>query len=78
MDYGAPMDAGFIQHDPRMDSHNPSIFSARFSAEDSRPRTKITSGRYKTELCRAFQEKGTCKYGEKCQVRASHGGSFQN
>ncbi len=25
--------------------------------------------RYKTELCRAFQDKGTCKYGEKCQVR---------
>jgi hypothetical protein len=25
-------------------------------------------GRYKTELCRAFQDKGVCKYGEKCQV----------
>lgn len=24
--------------------------------------------RYKTELCRAFQDKGVCKYGEKCQV----------
>ena len=24
--------------------------------------------RYKTELCRAFQDKGMCKYGEKCQV----------
>ena len=24
--------------------------------------------RYKTELCRAFQDKGICKYGDKCQV----------
>lgn len=28
--------------------------------------------RYKTELCRAFQDKGVCKYGEKCQF--AHGG----
>lgn len=27
--------------------------------------------RYKTELCRPFQEKGACKYGEKCQF--AHG-----
>ncbi len=27
------------------------------------------AARYKTELCRAFLEKGFCKYGEKCQVR---------
>ncbi len=27
--------------------------------------------RYKTELCRSFQENGTCKYGEKCQF--AHG-----
>lgn len=26
------------------------------------------AARYKTELCRAFLEKGFCKYGEKCQV----------
>ena len=26
--------------------------------------------RYKTELCRAFEEAGHCKYGEKCQVRS--------
>jgi len=24
--------------------------------------------RYKTEICRAWQEKRVCKYGEKCQV----------
>ncbi len=26
------------------------------------------AARYKTELCRAFTEKGLCKYGDKCQV----------
>ena len=29
------------------------------------------SSRYKTELCRAYEEYGTCKYGEKCQF--AHG-----
>ncbi|KAG9264848.1 mRNA decay activator protein ZFP36-like [Astyanax mexicanus] len=29
------------------------------------------SNRYKTELCRSFQEHGTCKYGNKCQF--AHG-----
>nr|1RGO_A Chain A, Butyrate response factor 2 [Homo sapiens] len=29
------------------------------------------STRYKTELCRPFEESGTCKYGEKCQF--AHG-----
>lgn len=28
--------------------------------------------RYKTELCRSFQENGTCKYGEKCQFAHGH------
>eukprot|EP00047_Mylnosiga_fluctuans_P004215 m.233287 g.233287 ORF g.233287 m.233287 type:complete len:542 (+) comp12489_c0_seq1:51-1676(+) len=28
--------------------------------------------RYKTELCRAFQDKGVCKYGEKCQFAHGH------
>ncbi|ESN96280.1 hypothetical protein HELRODRAFT_153596, partial [Helobdella robusta] len=27
--------------------------------------------RYKTELCRSFQERGECKYGNKCQF--AHG-----
>lgn len=30
------------------------------------------SSRYKTELCRPFEESGTCKYGDKCQF--AHGG----
>merc|ERR1719308_636966 len=29
------------------------------------------TSRYKTEMCRPFQENGTCKYGEKCQF--AHG-----
>lgn len=32
---------------------------------------KVSSGRYKTELCRPFDETGECKYGEKCQF--AHG-----
>ncbi|KAK2528751.1 hypothetical protein Q9966_009720 [Columba livia] len=31
----------------------------------------INSTRYKTELCRPFEESGACKYGEKCQF--AHG-----
>ncbi|XP_061601681.1 mRNA decay activator protein ZFP36L2 [Cololabis saira] len=32
---------------------------------------QINSTRYKTELCRPFEENGACKYGEKCQF--AHG-----
>lgn len=32
---------------------------------------KTTSQRYKTELCRSYQETGLCKYAEKCQF--AHG-----
>ena len=31
----------------------------------------LTGSRYKTELCRPFQESGTCKYGDRCQF--AHG-----
>ncbi|XP_061781826.1 uncharacterized protein [Nerophis lumbriciformis] len=31
----------------------------------------LSSNRYKTELCRGFQETGSCKYGSKCQF--AHG-----
>ena len=34
-------------------------------------RNQINSSRYKTELCRPFEENGTCKYGDKCQF--AHG-----
>ena len=37
------------------------------------PTQKTNTSRYKTELCRPFQEYGACKYGEKCQF--AHGKS---
>ncbi|KAF7219802.1 mRNA decay activator protein ZFP36L2 [Nothobranchius furzeri] len=36
-----------------------------------KPGAQINSTRYKTELCRPFEENGSCKYGEKCQF--AHG-----
>lgn len=33
--------------------------------------SQVNSSRYKTELCRPFQENATCKYGDKCQF--AHG-----
>jgi len=50
------------------------------SSQASSPRAPISpqstgsgqqSSRYKTEMCRPFQEHGTCKYGDKCQF--AHG-----
>lgn len=38
--------------------------------EDERKRV-INSSRYKTELCRPYEESGICKYGDKCQF--AHG-----
>ncbi len=37
------------------------------------PESKVNASRYKTELCRPYQENGSCKYGEKCQF--AHGQS---
>ncbi|XP_060113774.1 mRNA decay activator protein ZFP36L2-B-like [Heteronotia binoei] len=39
--------------------------------EGCRGEAKAVSARYKTELCRTFEESGTCKYGAKCQF--AHG-----
>lgn len=44
--------------------------SLSLSTEDDRRRS-ASSSRYKTELCRPFEENGTCKYGDKCQF--AHG-----
>ncbi|XP_013784261.1 mRNA decay activator protein ZFP36L1-like [Limulus polyphemus] len=41
-----------------------------FSEPATKP-TQANSSRYKTELCRPFEENGTCKYGDKCQF--AHG-----
>ncbi|CAL8350730.1 unnamed protein product [Lota lota] len=40
-------------------------------AAQIQPQTLLPSNRYKTELCRGFQESGSCKYGNKCQF--AHG-----
>lgn len=48
--------------------------SASFQEEleaQQRKRSSTNSSRYKTELCRPFEENGTCKYGDKCQF--AHG-----
>lgn len=39
--------------------------------QQQKPASQINSTRYKTELCRPFEENGACKYGEKCQF--AHG-----
>ncbi|XP_064621386.1 mRNA decay activator protein ZFP36L2-like [Lineus longissimus] len=38
---------------------------------DNQRNNNINSSRYKTELCRPFEENGHCKYGDKCQF--AHG-----
>lgn len=45
--------------------------SMSLEGQDPRRLRQSNSSRYKTELCRAFEEYGTCKYGEKCQF--AHG-----
>uniref|UniRef100_A0A1E1X3D8 C3H1-type domain-containing protein n=1 Tax=Amblyomma aureolatum TaxID=187763 RepID=A0A1E1X3D8_9ACAR len=42
------------------------------AATPTSPPPAQNSSRYKTELCRPFEESGTCKYGDKCQF--AHGG----
>jgi len=43
----------------------------------SEPLPQANTSRYKTELCRPFDEAGSCKYGEKCQF--AHGsGELRN
>lgn len=43
----------------------------RSASEPDRRAVQSNSSRYKTELCRPFEESGTCKYGDKCQF--AHG-----
>jgi len=47
-----------------------STFQEELEAQQ-RKRGSTNSSRYKTELCRPFEENGTCKYGDKCQF--AHG-----
>uniref|UniRef100_A0AAY4DDZ0 mRNA decay activator protein ZFP36 n=1 Tax=Denticeps clupeoides TaxID=299321 RepID=A0AAY4DDZ0_9TELE len=46
-------------------------YSEGGDALQQKPASQINSTRYKTELCRPFEENGACKYGEKCQF--AHG-----
>ncbi|KAB5550041.1 hypothetical protein PHYPO_G00049100 [Pangasianodon hypophthalmus] len=43
-----------------------------FTSSTSSLSSSTTSSRYKTELCRTFTERGTCKYGSKCQFAHGH------
>lgn len=56
-------------------SCNPSttgtIVVTKVSTGTSTSSNNGNSSRYKTELCRPFEESGTCKYGDKCQF--AHG-----
>ncbi|XP_006638707.1 mRNA decay activator protein ZFP36L2 [Lepisosteus oculatus] len=45
--------------------------SQHIQVAQQKPGSQINSTRYKTELCRPFEENGACKYGEKCQF--AHG-----
>lgn len=52
------------------DARQGAIFQEELEAQH-RKRNSTNSSRYKTELCRPFEENGTCKYGDKCQF--AHG-----
>lgn len=52
--------------------HSPSsMYSLESTSPNSNDSQQNSSTRYKTEMCRPFQENGVCKYGEKCQF--AHG-----
>merc|ERR1712180_4476 len=53
-------------------SHSPSsVGSPASPGSQVSQSSSQQSSRYKTEMCRPFQEHGTCKYGDKCQF--AHG-----
>ncbi|XP_055986508.1 mRNA decay activator protein ZFP36L2-like, partial [Sorex fumeus] len=55
--------------EPSLGSLSPGVLDAR--AAGSRA-GGAPGPRYKTELCRPFEESGACRYGDKCQF--AHGG----
>lgn len=61
---------GRQQFDTESDSSSSSSSSGSSSGNKSCA-VPINSSRYKTEMCRPYQENGTCKYGDKCQF--AHG-----
>merc|ERR1712223_211958 len=59
-------------HDDKSSSASSSSSSSSDSfASSSSTNAKVNTSRYKTEMCRPFQENGSCKYGDKCQF--AHG-----
>ncbi|XP_003976592.1 mRNA decay activator protein ZFP36L1 [Takifugu rubripes] len=77
VDRSVSMIEGGVGHleDTLLDCSPPGLFlsSASLSSGSSKPATPSphVSTRYKTELCRTYEESGTCKYGTKCQF--AHG-----
>jgi len=59
------------QDDKSSSSASSSSDSSRDSFGPAGANAKVNTSRYKTEMCRPFQENGSCKYGEKCQF--AHG-----
>lgn len=57
--------------DDQCSSSSSSAGSSSDSSSASGANAKVNTSRYKTEMCRPFQENGSCKYGEKCQF--AHG-----
>jgi len=53
------------------DSTTGAISSPSDSSSLAGANSKVNTSRYKTEMCRPFQENGSCKYGDKCQF--AHG-----
>ncbi len=47
------------------------LINESIQIDSSQQQQATAAARYKTELCRSYQENGTCKYGEKCQF--AHG-----
>lgn len=60
---------GAVLHRRLDRSHSEPVTERRMSPQQ--PQTQPNSSRYKTELCRPFEESGQCKYGDKCQF--AHG-----
>ena len=52
-------------------SEGSSILSGDSGTESPQMQPQSVTSRYKTELCRPFEESGKCKYGDKCQF--AHG-----
>lgn len=52
-------------------SHSEPVVDRSLAQQQGQQQQQSNSSRYKTELCRPYEENGTCKYGDKCQF--AHG-----